>query len=144
MSTNASVMKPYIDSSRGLSWIWGPSRFARHNHGLMPECEVGVQRNTRDFKGSVQTGYHVSDSHLLVSHCYTGFLGSNELNCAVPARCRTGEARLACQSLGGGGARLLNPLLPNGNYSYRIIKISFSKKKGSWKKFPMSAASMSQ
>ena len=37
-----------------------------------------------------------------------------------------------------------NPLLPNGNYGYRIIKISFLKKKGSWKKIPMSAASMSR
>ena len=30
--------------------------------------------------------------------------------------------------------RLINPLLPNGNYSYRIIKISFSKKEGIKKK----------
>ena len=37
-----------------------------------------------------------------------------------------------------------NQLLPNANYCYRIIKISFLKKKGSWKKFPMSAASMSR
>ena len=39
---------------------------------------------------------------------------------------------------------LLNPLLHNGNYSYRIIKISFSKKEGIKKKFPISAASMSR
>ena len=37
-----------------------------------------------------------------------------------------------------------NPLLPDGNYSYRIIKISLSKKEGIKKKFPMSAASMSR
>ena len=29
---------------------------------------------------------------------------------------------------------LINPLLPGGNYSYRIIKISFSKKEGTKKK----------
>ena len=34
--------------------------------------------------------------------------------------------------------------MPNGNYSYRIIKISFSKKEGIKKKIPMSAASMSR
>ena len=39
---------------------------------------------------------------------------------------------------------LFIPLLTNGNYSYHIIKISFSKKKGSREKFPMSAASMSR
>ena len=39
---------------------------------------------------------------------------------------------------------VINPLLPNGNYSYRIIKISFSKREGIEKKFPMSAASMSR
>ena len=38
-----------------------------------------------------------------------------------------------------------NPLLPNGNYSYRIPnKISFLKKEGSWEIFPMSAVSMSR
>ena len=28
-----------------------------------------------------------------------------------------------------------NPLKPNGNCNYRIIKISFLKNKGSWEKF---------
>ena len=32
------------------------------------------------------------------------------------------------------GLNCINPLLPNGNYSYRIIKISLSKKEGIKKK----------
>ena len=39
---------------------------------------------------------------------------------------------------------LLNPLLPDVNYSYLIIKILFSKKEGIMKKFPVGATSMSR
>ena len=83
--------------------------------GMRVEGEVGVQHNARDFRGSVQRDYLVTDSHLWVEEklvgiggeqSHAGFLGSNcQLFPFCPSRQGWTELVSPCLSLHDAGSR---------------------------------------
>ena len=82
VASKVSVVKPQFDTARAFMTLRALDAIA----GMRAECEVGVQRDTQNFRGSVQLTHHITNSHFRVEsglagveseQCHSGFLGSN-------------------------------------------------------------------
>ena len=102
VATEVSVVKPQLDPAKAFMTLRAISRLTRHNRGGGAEGGVGIQRDFQDFKGSVQRGHLVTDSHLWVDpgqvgvrseQSNAGFLGSMRSPALSPSLFRHGREK---------------------------------------------------
>ena len=64
VATKVTVVKRQLDKARGLHNIEGPQGSLDTVAGIRAKGEVGVQRDSQDFRSSVQWGHLVANSHI--------------------------------------------------------------------------------
>ena len=80
MATRVSVVKPQLDTANPFLTLRALEARSTLSRGMRAEDEMGVQRDTQDFRGSVHRTHCIANSGLVGVRCEQGhaeFLRSN-------------------------------------------------------------------